>query len=78
MEMAEKMSYNPARILGIDKGDISPNHVADITIFDPRETYEIHGADFVGKSANMPFEGRQVTGRVVATILDGRIVYQKQ
>ncbi len=78
MEMAEKMSYNPARILGIDKGDISPNHVADITIFDPRETYEIHGADFVGKSANMPFEGRKVTGRVVATILDGRIVYQKQ
>lgn len=78
MGMAEKMSYNPARILGIDKGDISPNHVADITIFDPRETYEIHGADFVGKSANMPFEGRQVTGRVVATILDGRIVYQKQ
>lgn len=77
MGMAEKMSYNPARILGIDKGDISPNHVADITIFDPRETYEIHGADFVGKSANMPFEGRQVTGRVVATILDGRIVYQK-
>ena len=78
MEMAEKMSYNPAKILGIDKGDISPNHVADITIFDPRETYEIHGADFVGKSANMPFEGRKVTGRVVATILDGRIVYQKQ
>ena len=78
MGMAEKMSYNPARILGIDKGDISPNHVADITIFDPRETYEIHGADFVGKSANMPFEGRKVTGRVVATILDGRIVYQKQ
>ena len=77
MGMAEKMSYNPARILGIDKGDISPNHVADITIFDPRETYEIHGADFVGKSANMPFEGRKVTGRVVATILDGRIVYQK-
>lgn len=77
MGMAEKMSYNPAKILGIDKGDISPNHVADITIFDPRETYEIHGADFVGKSANMPFEGRKVTGRVVATILDGRIVYQK-
>lgn len=77
MGMAEKMSYNPAKILGIDKGDISPNHVADITIFDPRETYEIHGADFVGKSTNMPFEGRKVTGQVVATILDGKIVYQK-
>lgn len=77
MGMAEKMSYNPAKILGIDKGDISPNHVADITIFDPRETYEIHATDFVGKSTNMPFEGRKVTGQVVATILDGKIVYQK-
>ena len=77
MEMAEKMSTNPAKILGIPKGDISPEHVADITVFDPRESYEIHGADFVGKSTNMPYEGRQVTGRVIATILDGKIVYQK-
>lgn len=76
MGMAEKMSYNPARILGIDKGDISVGHVADVTIFDPRPTYQVHGDDFMGKSKNMPFEGRRVTGRVVATILDGKIVYQ--
>ena len=77
MGMAEKMSTNPARILGIDKGDISAGHLADITIFDPKDTYEIHAADFAGKGKNMPFEGRKVTGRVVDTILDGRIVYQK-
>lgn len=77
MGMAEKMSANPAKILGIPKGDISPGHVADITIFDPRESYEIHARDFVGKSTNMPYEGRKVTGGVVATILDGKIVYQK-
>ena len=76
MGMAEKMSYNPARILGIEKGDISVGHVADVTIFDPRPTYQVHGDDFMGKSKNMPFEGRRVTGRVVATILDGKIVYQ--
>ena len=77
MGMAEKMSTNPARILGIDKGDISLGHLADITIFDPKDTYEIHAVEFAGKGKNMPFEGRKVTGRVVGTILDGRIVYQK-
>ncbi len=77
MGMAEKMSTNPARILGIDKGDISVGHLADITIFDPKDTYEIHAADFASKGKNMPFEGRKVTGRVIGTILDGRIVYQK-
>ncbi len=77
MGMAEKMSTNPAHILGIDKGDISIGHPADITIFDPREAYEIHADEFASKGKNMPFEGRKVTGRVVGTILDGRIVYQK-
>lgn len=49
MGMAEKMSTNPARILGIDKGDISVGHLADITIFDPRDTYEIHAVEFASK-----------------------------
>ncbi|MCR5640253.1 MAG: dihydroorotase [Lachnospiraceae bacterium] len=77
MQMMEKMSYNPARILGIDKGDISEGKVADVVIFDPNQTYEIHAADFHGKSKNMPFEGRKVTGAVVATILAGRVTYRR-
>ena len=77
MQMFEKMSYNPARILGIDRGDISVGKVADVVIFDPNATYEIHAADFHGKSTNMPYEGRRVTGQVVATILAGRVTYQR-
>lgn len=77
MEMAEKMSGNPARILGLDAGDISCGHVADIVIFDPRPTYQISGDSFLGKGKNMPYEGRMVTGRVAATVLEGRVVYQE-
>lgn len=73
----ENESPTPARILGINKGDISVGRLADITIFDPKDTYEINAAEFASKGKNMPFEGRKVTGRVVGTILDGRIVYQK-
>lgn len=75
-QMVEKMSVNPAKILGIPKGDIRQGNIADITIFDPNARYEIHSSDFVSKGKNMPFEGRKVTGRVMTTILDGKVVYQ--
>ena len=76
LTMAAYMSSNPARILGLDNlGDLSVGKTADITIFDPRVEYEIHAADFVGKSKNMPYEGRRVQGRVVKTIFGGNVVY---
>ena len=75
MQMAEKMSYNPARIVGIDKGDIQPGKKADVVIFDPNETYRIDKNTFASKGRNTPFDGRRVTGRVKMTICDGTIVY---
>ena len=76
MGMARCMSYNPATILGLDRGDISKGKMADITIFNPNKTYTIDPADFVGKNTNMPYGGRQVTGRVTATIMRGKITYE--
>lgn len=77
MQMAEKMSYNPAKVVGIDKGDIQPGKVADIVIFNPRETYKIDKNEFASKGKNTPFHGREVTGRVCMTIMDGKIVYER-
>ncbi len=76
-QMVEKMSVNPAKILGIDRGDISVGKTADLVIFDTKEEYEIHAADFKGKAKNMPYEGRRVQGRIVATIYNGRVVSEK-
>lgn len=75
MQMAEKMSYNPAKIIGIDKGDIQKGKKADVVIFDPKETYKIDKNTFASKGRNTPFDGRKVTGRVKVTICDGNIVY---
>ena len=75
MQMAEKMSYNPAKIIGIDKGDIQKGKKADVVIFDPKETYKIDKNTFASKGRNTPFDGRGVTGRVKVTICDGNIVY---
>ena len=76
MQMAERMSYNPARVIGSDKGDIQPGKAADIVIFDPKETYRIDREQFASKGRNTPFHGREVTGRVKCTICDGCVVYE--
>jgi dihydroorotase len=78
MQMAEKMSYNPARIIGIDKGDIQPGKIADVVIFDPNVTYQIDKKTFASKGRNTPFDGRTVTGRVKCTICNGKVVYKEQ
>ena len=77
MQMVEKMSYNPAKVAGIDRGDIQPGKVADIVIFDPKETYVIDKNEFASKGKNTPFHGKEVTGRVCMTILNGNIVYER-
>ena len=77
MQMAEKMSYNPAKIVGLDKGDIAPGKTADIVIFDPNETYKIDKNKFASKGTNTPFDGRTVTGKVKMTIVGGHIVYEE-
>lgn len=78
MQMAEKMSYNPARVLGIDKGSLEEGKTADIVIFDPNKSYTIDAARFASKSRNTPFHGRKVTGAVRATIAGGEIIYQAE
>lgn len=74
--MAQKMSTNPAKVLGIDKGSLRVGKDADITILDPEECYIIEVKDFASKGKNSPFQGREVYGKIKMTIVDGEIVYQ--
>ena len=76
LQMAEKMSYNPAKVLRLDAGTITEGKDADLVIFDPEASYTIDKNTFVSKSKNTPFHGRKVTGRVDATIIAGDVVYQ--
>lgn len=78
IQMAEKMSYNPAKILGLseEKGSISEGKIADIVIFDPSKEYEIDKHTFFSKGKNTPFHGRKVKGEVRCTIVDGVPAYE--
>lgn len=76
MQMAEKMSYNPAKIIGIDRGTLSEGAIADITVIDPEEEWVIDSSYFVSMGKNTPFNGRKVYGKVQYTIAAGEIIYQ--
>lgn len=73
-ELVEKMSTAPARILGLESG-LRPNRPADITIIDADVDYVIDVSQFQSHSRNSPFDGRQLQGKPVLTMVDGRIVY---
>ena len=78
MQMAEKMSRNPARILGLSRrGSLAPGMEADVVIIDPDREYVISSRNFVSRGKNTPFEGRPVCGMVTTTICGGKIVYQE-
>ncbi len=76
MQMAAAMSYNPAKIMKMDKGDIQPGKIADVVIFDPNVIYKIDKTTFASKGQNTPFHGYEVTGKVVCTICNGNIVFE--
>jgi len=74
-QCVEKLSYNPAKVLGIDKGHLSIGAIADITLIDPECSYIIEENEIVSKSKNSPFIGTKVTGKVIATYVAGQQVY---
>jgi dihydroorotase len=78
-QMVEKMSTNPARIIGIDneRGGLRPGMEADIAIFDPEAEYIIDPEQFASKGKNTPFAGKAVKGQVAMTLVGGQVVYDR-
>ncbi len=72
-QLIERMSVSPAKILGINKGNLNIGSEADLTIIDPNAEYRIDPQAFASKGQNTPFGGRKVKGRAVYTIVKGGI-----
>ncbi len=77
-QIAEKMSAAPARILGLDGGELKEGGVADITIADLDESWVVDPQQFVSKGKNSPFGGYKLDGVVKYTIVDGDVKYSAE
>ncbi|MEI6913940.1 MAG: dihydroorotase [Armatimonadota bacterium] len=74
-EAVRKLTIAPAEILQLPVGRLSVQSAADVTIFDPSGNWTVNAKDFHSKSRNTPFDGWELNGKVVATIVGGQVVY---
>ena len=77
VEAIRKLTVNPARILGLQDGVIRVGADADITIIDPGLTEVVDPSTFASKGRNSPFSGKKLQGLPVATIVRGRLIYDR-
>ncbi len=75
-DLIARMTVNPARILGIDRGTLKQGAVADITIIDPDSRWTVEADKLASKSKNSPFLGKEMKGRAAYTIVGGKIVHR--
>jgi len=74
--MVEKMSLNPAKILGIDRGTLKAGAVADITLIDPGMEWVVEAEKLASRSKNSPWLGATMKGKAIYTIVGGKIVFK--
>jgi len=77
-ELIQKLAENPAKILGYEKGTLKEGAAADITIFDPEKKWVYEKNKIRSRSANSPFIGRELKGKVTDVIVDGKIVMKEE
>ncbi len=76
--LIDKITYQPANILEINKGNLSVNSDADICIFDPNYLWEVNSKTLISEGKNTPFMNQNFTGKVSGTIFNGNIVFISQ
>jgi dihydroorotase len=74
--LVELFTAGPARCFDLrGRGSLVRGSVADVTVFDPKKKWTFDAVKSHSKSKNTPFDGWQLTGKVVATMVGGRVVY---
>ena len=75
LEWVRRLSTNPARIAARPGGSLAVGAPADVAVIDPERRWCYDPAKGFSKSRNSPWAGREMVGRAIATLVDGRLVY---
>jgi dihydroorotase len=75
-ELVDKLSCAPARVFGLEGGSLRRGAIADVAVFDPARQWTVRGDDFRSKGRNSPWLGETLAGRVIRTVVGGRIVHE--
>jgi dihydroorotase len=74
-ELIDRMSTTPARVYHLPGGSLKRGGPADVVVFDPAARWKVDPERFFSKSRNTPYAGRELTGRVLRTVVGGRTVH---
>ena len=74
--MVELLATNPAKLFKLNRGTLQVGAIADVTLFDPEKQIKVEAAKSQSKSRNTPFDGWELKGAPVATIVGGKLVWQ--
>lgn len=75
--LIDKLSCGPAKAFKLNSGTLKIGFPADVTIFDPDKEWIVNPNQFISKGKNTPLEGLKLKGQVLATLVDGEIVYSQ-
>ena len=75
VESLAAVTVRPAQVLGIEAGSLRVGAAADICLYDPRKPWVVRPAALVSQGKNTPYQGLELTGRVVRTLVGGRTVH---
>jgi dihydroorotase len=77
-ELILRMTRHPMAVLGREGGTLATGVPADVTVFDPARTWTVRAGEFASKARNMPFEGWELSGRILFTLVGGKVAYRAE
>jgi len=76
-QLVSRLAVDPAKVLGLNIGNLSLKSAADICIVDQKSTWLVANDNWFSRGNNTPFWGHQMTGQVTHTLVNGRLVFEK-
>ena len=76
VDLIRSVTLKPAQLLGLDAGGLSPGCPADLVVCDPNAPIVVDADRLISKSKNSPFDGRRLQGKVLMTMVGGRMAYR--